>query len=108
VATAAFDLNPPIRYVIHAVGPVWDGGGYGEAEVLTSCYQRILAVADQLRVRSLAIPAIATGIYGFPSPLAARIAVGTIRSTPSRVELVRLMAFDDLSQEALEAALARE
>src|SRR5512142_2466 len=70
-ATPAFNLDPPVRHIIHTVGPVWEGGGYGEAEVLASCYRRSLQVADQLGVRSIAFPAIATGVYGFPAEPAA-------------------------------------
>jgi O-acetyl-ADP-ribose deacetylase (regulator of RNase III) len=56
VVTPAFDLHPPVRYVIHTVGPVWQGGEYGEAEVLASCYRRCLEVADTVGVRSIAFP----------------------------------------------------
>ncbi|MET7949282.1 O-acetyl-ADP-ribose deacetylase [Micromonospora sp. NPDC005324] len=105
VATPAFDLAPPIRHVIHTVGPVWEGGGYGEADVLASCYRRSLAVADEIGARSVAFPAIATGVYGFPSDQAAKIAVSTIRATPTKVEHVRLVAFDDATCELLTAAL---
>ena len=93
-ATPAFDLDPPVRYVVHTVGPVWDGGAYGEADILASCCRRCLEVADHLQVRSIAFPAIATGVYGFPADYAARIAVNTIRSTWSNVERIRLVAFD--------------
>ncbi|MFY1672771.1 O-acetyl-ADP-ribose deacetylase [Plantactinospora sp. WMMB334] len=105
MATPAFDLDPPVRHVIHTVGPVWRGGGYGEAEVLASCYRRCLAVADELGARSVAFPAIATGVYGFPADRAARIAVGTLRSTPSQVERIRLVAFDETTLTLLRAAL---
>lgn len=106
MATPAFDLDPPVRHVIHTVGPIWDGGDHGEAEVLASCYRRSLDVADKLGARSIAFPAIATGVYGFPSAEAATIAVTTIRSTPTRVERIRLVAFDDVTRQHLEAALA--
>jgi O-acetyl-ADP-ribose deacetylase (regulator of RNase III) len=92
-ATPGFNL--PARWIIHAVGPRWRGGGKGEAEQLASCYRRSLEVADELGARSLAFPAISTGIYGYPAEEAARIAVETVRSTPTAVELVRLVAFDD-------------
>ncbi|MET7305340.1 macro domain-containing protein [Embleya sp. NPDC005575] len=72
MATPAFDLNPPVKHVIHTVGPVWEGGDYAEAEVLASCYRRCLQVADELGARSVAFPAIATGLYGFPAEEAAR------------------------------------
>lgn len=104
-ATAAFELYPPVRHVIHTVGPVWRGGGHGEAEVLASCYRRCLQVADELRAQTVAFPAISTGIYGFPAEQAASIAVATIRSTPTAVNLVRLVAFDASTLELLTAAL---
>jgi O-acetyl-ADP-ribose deacetylase (regulator of RNase III) len=106
MATAAFDLEPSVRYVIHTVGPVWEGGGHAEAEILASCYRRSLEVADHLGARSIAFPAIATGVYGFPLEQAARIAVGTIRSTATGVELIRLVAFDDATREHLQVALS--
>jgi O-acetyl-ADP-ribose deacetylase (regulator of RNase III) len=105
MATPAFDLDPPVRHVIHTVGPVWEGGRYGEAEILASCYRRSLEVADGLRARSVAFPAIATGVYGFPAAQAAQIAVETIRSTPTGVEVVRLIAFDEPTRELLAQAL---
>jgi O-acetyl-ADP-ribose deacetylase (regulator of RNase III) len=83
------------RWVIHTVGPVWRGGGNGEAELLASCYRRALEVADELGARTLAFPAISTGIYGYPKDEAARIAVTTLRDTPTSVELARLIAFDE-------------
>jgi O-acetyl-ADP-ribose deacetylase (regulator of RNase III) len=104
-ATPAFDLDPPIRYVIHTVGPVWEGGGYGEAQILASCYRRCLEVADEHHVRTIAFPAIATGIYGFPVDDAARIAVATVKNTPTKVEVIRLIAFDSATEEALQAAV---
>jgi O-acetyl-ADP-ribose deacetylase len=94
-ATPGYGL--PARWVIHTVGPVWRGGGAGEADLLASCYRRSLEVADELGARSVAFPAISTGIYGYPADAAARVAVDAIRSaSPSTsVELVRLVAFDD-------------
>jgi O-acetyl-ADP-ribose deacetylase len=91
-STPGFGL--PARWIIHAVGPVWRGGDQDEAEVLASCYRRCLAVADELDARSLAFPAISTGVYGYPSDQAAEIAVTTLRATPTAVERVRLVAFD--------------
>ena len=105
LATPAFDLDPPVRHVIHTVGPVWGGGSHGEAATLASCYRRSLQVADELGARSVAFPAIATGVYGFPSEQAAKIAVETIRSTPTAVQQVRLVAFDQRTRDMLEAAL---
>ena len=92
-ATPGFRL--PARWIIHAVGPRWRGGGEGEAEALASCYRRSLEVADELGARSIAFPAISTGIYGYPAEEAAAVAVATLRSTPTDVEVVTLVAFDD-------------
>ena len=91
-ATPGFAL--PARWIIHAVGPVWHGGGSGEEAVLAGCYRAALAVADDLGARSVAFPAISTGAYGFPRRLAAEIAVTTLRSTTTSVERVILVAFD--------------
>ena len=92
-ATSGYGL--PARWVIHTVGPVWRGGGGGEAEQLASCYRRCLEIADEIGAGSVAFPAISTGVYGFPRRLAAEIAVDTLRSTPTDVERVLLVAFDD-------------
>jgi len=66
------------KHVIHAVGPVWGGGGKGEDELLASCYRTSLALAAEQRLASIAFPAISTGVYSFPPDRAARIAVGTV------------------------------
>src|SRR5690349_10501640 len=71
------------RYVIHAVGPVWSGGGKGEEALLASCYRTALDLAAAHRLASLAFPAISTGVYRFPADLAARIAVGTVAAEVS-------------------------
>ena len=105
-ATPGFSL--PAKWVIHAVGPVWSGGGRGEDALLASCYRRSLEIAGELGARSMAFPAISTGIYGFPAERAAAIAVRTLRSTPTRVELARLMAFDEATAGILKAELARD
>jgi O-acetyl-ADP-ribose deacetylase (regulator of RNase III) len=72
-------FNLPARYVIHTVGPVWHGGDNSEAEFLTSCYRRSFKVALENGVRSIAFPAISTGVYGYPKDEAARIAIGVMR-----------------------------
>ena len=102
-ATPGFKL--PARWVIHVVGPVWHGGDRGEPELLASCYRRALEVADELGARTIAFPAISTGIYGYPKADAARIAIDTIRSSPSAVELVRLVAFDNDTRSLYEERL---
>lgn len=103
-ATPGFAL--PARWIIHTVGPVWRGGGFGEELRLTSCYRRSLEVADELGARSVAFPAISTGVYGYPGDQAARIAVRTLLATPTEVELVRLVAFDEETLERYRAELA--
>jgi O-acetyl-ADP-ribose deacetylase len=91
-ATPGFRLRA--RFIIHAVGPRYRDGKHGEAELLASCYRRALAVADEIGARSVAFPAISTGIYGYPRREAAEIAVAAIRRADTRVEIVRLVAFD--------------
>lgn len=98
------------RHVIHAVGPVWRGGGAGEEALLASCYRRCLEVAAEYRLETIAFPAISTGIYGFPGERAAEIAVATIidtlagRERPSRV---LLCCFGAKSTDAHRAALGK-
>jgi O-acetyl-ADP-ribose deacetylase len=103
-ATPGFEL--PARWVIHAVGPVWHGGGQGEPDLLGSAYRRCLAVADDLGAASLALPAISTGIFGYPLDAATDVAVATMRDTPSRVEVVRFVCFDDRTLAAYRDRLA--
>jgi O-acetyl-ADP-ribose deacetylase len=91
--------------VIHTVGPVWRGGGFRAAELLASCYRTSLARADELGARTLAFPAISTGIYGYPVDQAAHVAVDTLRNTPTSVAEVRLMCFNDEAWDAYQAAL---
>ena len=68
------------KHVIHAVGPVWNGGGRGAPDLLASCYRTALTLAVEARLKSIAFPAISTGVYRFPADHAARIAVGTVVS----------------------------
>jgi O-acetyl-ADP-ribose deacetylase (regulator of RNase III) len=90
--TQGFDL--PAHWIIHTGGPVWRGGNRLEPEILASCYRRALEEADRVGARSIAFPAISTGVYGYPPEAAAEIAVRTVRSTPTQVELVRFVCFD--------------
>ena len=71
--TGAYDL--PARYVIHTVGPIWQGGGCGEPDLLAGCYRRCFEIAAEKGIASIAFPAIGTGVYGFPLDRATRIAV---------------------------------
>ncbi|MCP3401163.1 O-acetyl-ADP-ribose deacetylase [Bradyrhizobium sp. CCGB20] len=80
------------RYVIHAVGPVWHGGGCGEAEALGSCYRRALELSQANELNSLAFPAISTGVYRFPADQAAKIAVhATIEALPAAPLVARVI-----------------
>jgi O-acetyl-ADP-ribose deacetylase (regulator of RNase III) len=104
-ATAGYRLVA--RWVIHTVGPRWRGGDHGEQALLASCYRRSLEVADELGAASVAFPGISTGIYGYPKDAAATVAVDTIRSTVTSVELVRLVAFDEETLCLFEDRLSR-
>ena len=74
----------PARHVIHAVGPVWRGGGDGEPELLAGCYRSSLALAEETGCTSVAFPSISTGVYGYPADLAAPLAVDTVAAFPAR------------------------
>jgi O-acetyl-ADP-ribose deacetylase (regulator of RNase III) len=102
-ATPGFRL--PARWIIHAVGPVWHGGDSGEPELLASAYRRSLAVADEIGARSVAFPAISTGIYGYPLDAATDVAVSACRDAETGVELIRFVCFDDRTLAAYELAL---
>jgi O-acetyl-ADP-ribose deacetylase (regulator of RNase III) len=93
-ATPGFRL--PAKWVFHAVGPVWSGGHHNEDELLAGCYRRGLQLAAEHKVKSIAFPAISTGVYGFPGERAARIAVDTVRThvDASGVEVVNFVCFD--------------
>lgn len=109
-ATGEVKLTPgfalPATWIAHAVGPIWHGGRSGEAELLASCYRRSLELADDVGASSIAFPAISTGAYGYPPGEAARIAIDTLRSTPSSVRLARLVAFDRATLTIYERLLA--
>jgi len=93
VVTDGFDL--PARFIIHTVGPVWQGGSAGEPETLASCYRSVLARADEIGAGSVAFPAISTGVYGYPPELAAAVAVTTVGAAETAVSLIRFVAFDE-------------
>ena len=84
----------PAKHVIHTVGPVWRGGNNKEAELLASCYSRSLAIAAELGARSIAFPAISTGIYGYPKEAAAQIALTEVRNHRGSIERVLFVCFD--------------
>ncbi len=102
--TEGFKL--PARWVIHTVGPVWNGGGLGERDLLASCYRRSLEIASQKGFETVAFPAISTGIYRFPADEAARIAVRTVAEfkTAKPAEVI-FCCFDAASADRHRAAL---
>ena len=100
----------PARFVIHTVGPVWRGGTEGEPDLLASCHTRSVEVADGLGCRSVAFPAISTGIYGYPPRLAAPVALGAAWAAAQRsstIELVRFVLFDGAILEDFQQAAGR-
>ena len=106
VATDGYDL--PARWVLHAVGPVWRGGGSREPELLASAYRSCLRLADELGARTIAFPAISMGIYGYPPPAGAAVAVETVAEHlrgETLVELVRFVLFSDETYDLFTDAL---
>lgn len=100
----------PAGHVIHTVGPVWHGGGSGERELLASCYRRSLEVASENGCRTIAFPAISTGVYRFPADEAALIAVSTVAETLKAmpdIETVTFCCFDAASAERHRTAIDR-
>ena len=99
--------NLAARYVIHTVGPIWRGGGEGEAELLASCHRRALELAAELECGSVAFPAISTGAYGYPVELAAAVAIAATEAAldvhPS-VDLARFVLRDDRTREVYDRA----
>jgi O-acetyl-ADP-ribose deacetylase (regulator of RNase III) len=86
--------NLPAKYVIHTVGPVWHGGDNDEDQLLASCYRSSLGLAASLNVRSIAFPAISTGIYGFPKQRAAKIAVSEASASVADMKKLLFVCFD--------------
>lgn len=103
--------NLPAAHVIHTVGPIWRGGDHGEAEILARCYRACLAIAAEQGFRTVAFPAIATGVFGFPKAEAAAIAITEVcahlaaAACPERVILV---CFDESTRAAYREALATD
>ena len=98
----------PAQYVIHTVGPVWRGGSSGEGELLASCYRKCFQLAGEFKLRSIAFPAISTGVYGFPKERAARIAVRETQkalSANKEIERVMFVCFNAETKHAYEKAL---
>lgn len=107
VITPGYEL--PAQYVIHAVGPVWNGGGYSEAELLGGCYRKCMQIARGYELKTIAFSAISCGVYGFPLAQAAQIAVDTIAAllpTCPTITRVDLVCFGDEVTAAYRQALA--
>lgn len=107
VATGAGDL--PARWVIHAVGPVWRGGGHGEPELLAAAYRSAIDVAADLGARTLTLPAISAGIYGYPVDPAAAVAVGAVAEAlraGARLDRVTFVLYSADTLAAFERGLA--
>ncbi|MFB9868240.1 O-acetyl-ADP-ribose deacetylase [Vreelandella sulfidaeris] len=98
-STRGFKL--PARYVIHTVGPVWQGGERGEAELLMSCYRRSLEEAASVNARSVAFPSISTGVYRYPINEAAKLAVSTVKQTLDAIPSIETVTFCCFSAEDL-------
>jgi len=107
VITAAGNLRA--RYVIHTVGPIWQGGRAGEPELLASCYRRSLEIAAEKGLQSIAFPSVSTGVYGYPVQAAARVALAAVREFlqgSEVISLVRFVLFDAGTYEAYARAMA--
>lgn len=111
--TGEAKLTPGFRlkaaHVIHTVGPTWRGGTQGEADLLASCYRKSLELADAKGIRTLAFPAISTGIYGYPLSQATKIAVGTVKTylenhPQTLITEIIFVCFDDATVRAYEQA----
>lgn len=105
--TNAYKL--PCKHIIHTVGPVWNGGGHNEDELLADCYRNALKLAAENKIRTIAFPSISTGIYSFPVERAARIAVSTvdkfINENPGQFDMVMWVLFDAETEKAYQTAV---
>jgi len=99
-------FNLPARHVIHAVGPVWHGGGNGEAELLEACYRNSLLLAEEHGLKSIAFPAISSGVYGYPMEKSAVVAIESVKSIQNSLKSIERIIFCCYSERAL--AIYRE
>lgn len=95
----------PARYIIHTVGPVWQGGGHGEAELLASCYRKSLQLAASNGVKQIAFPAISTGIFGYPLEAAAGIALTVMLEHEGQFEKIYACCFNRADSDVYEKVL---
>ena len=103
--TPGFDL--PARHVIHTVGPIWQGGDAGESRLLESCYRNSFALALDNRLRSIAFPAISTGVYGYPKDQAARIALSVMQTHAPHFDRIIACCFSQEDANICRSGLAR-
>ena len=108
--TKAYNL--PYKGIIHTVGPVWNGGGHKEAEILAQCYRKCLEVAMENGIKRIAFPSISTGKFNYPVGQAAAVAVTAARKFmqehPDSLDLIEWVLFDDTTYDAYLAVLGRE
>ena len=102
----------PCSYIIHTVGPVWNGGSHNEDRLLADCYHNSLKLAAEHGIKRIAFPSISTGIYAFPVERAAKIAIGTVRQflqeNPDLFEQVLWVLFDEKTEAAYQKAVSDE
>lgn len=98
--------NLPARFVIHTVGPVWHGGGYGEADLLRACYRNSLLLAEKHGLKSIAFPSISSGVYGYPLDKAAAVAIESVKAMKDSLKSIERIIFCCYSERAL--AIYRE
>lgn len=100
--TKAYRL--PCNYIIHTVGPIWQGGSHNEERLLSDCYRNSLRLAEEYKIKSIAFPSISTGIYSYPLQQAAHIAVRTVkeytREHPQAFDIIEWVLFDDVTEAA--------
>ena len=106
VITNAYNL--PCKYVIHTVGPIWNGGNYGESELLRNCYINSLKLAQQNDIHTIAFPSISTGAYGYPIEMAAEVALGAVNDfiseNPTAFDVILFAMFDERTCKAYQTA----
>ena len=107
--TGAYNL--PCEYVIHTVGPIWNGGRSKEEELLAGCYYNSMQLAQEHGIRSIAFPSISTGVYRYPVELAAKVAVRTVsrflEDNPDSFDLVEWVLFDSVTESVYEAEVKK-
>ncbi len=104
--TKAYKL--PCKYIIHTVGPVWNGGNHKEDELLADCYKNSLKLAVEYGIRTIAFPSVSTGVYSFPVERAAKIAIRTadkfLKENPEKFDLVMWVLFDEMTEQVYQEA----